>query len=66
MARVCSPCANLDCCLCAPSVFTSVDAILQKTRPQAKGAPKKKTKAEQAKHAEEKRKAERQAFLNGS
>ena len=49
-----------------PSVFTSVDAILQKTRPQAKGAPKKKTKAEQAKHAEEKRKAERQAFLNGS
>lgn len=56
----------LPCSFDACVQICSVDAILQKTRPQAKGAPKKKSKAEQAKAAEEKRRAERQAFLSNS
>jgi hypothetical protein len=50
----------------AHSNVYSVDAILQKSRPQAKGAPKRKSKAEEAQAAEEKRRAERQAFLSKS
>ena len=40
-----------------------VDAMLQKTRPCAKGAPRRRTKAEEAAAKEAERAAERKAYL---